>query len=89
MMTIKNVIVKVLSGTLLPLWFMPEILRKIIKVTPFESIYFTPIQIYLGEISGLEILYKMFIQVMWIVILGLIANAFWKRGTKKLVVQGG
>lgn len=88
-MTIKNVFVKILSGTLLPLWFMPEIVRKIISFTPFESIYFTPIQIYLGEIQGVELLNKMFIQVVWIGILGIIAGAFWKKGTKKLVVQGG
>lgn len=88
-MTIKNVIVKILSGTLLPLWFMPEVVRKVIAFTPFESIYFTPIQIYLGEISGIEIMQKLFIQVAWIGILGIIAGAFWKKGTKKLVVQGG
>lgn len=88
-MTIKNVIVKILSGSLLPLWFMPDVVKKIIAFTPFESIYFTPIQIYLGEIQGIEILQKMLIQIVWIVVLWIIANIFWKKGTKKLVVQGG
>ena len=88
-MTIKNVFVKILSGTLLPLWFMPKVLRKVIAFTPFESIYFTPIQIYLGQIQGTELLTKIAIQAAWIVILWLIANAFWKNGVKKLVVQGG
>lgn len=87
--TIKNVFVRVLSGTLLPLWFMPDILRNTMKYTPFESIYFTPVQIYLGQLQGTEILYKMLTQVIWIAILFLIAEAFWKRGTKKLVIQGG
>lgn len=87
--TIKNVFVKVLSGTLLPIWFMPAILRKMISFTPFESIYFTPVQIYLGEIKGLEILKGMGIQALWIIALGLIANLFWKKGVKKLVIQGG
>ena len=88
-MTIKNVIVKILSGTLLPLWFMPPIIKKIIAFTPFESIYFTPVQIYLGQIQGMELLEKLAIQLMWILILWCVANAFWKRGVKKLVVQGG
>ncbi len=88
-MTIKNVIIKILSGALLPLWFMPEIVRKIIAFTPFESIYFTPIQIYLGEINGVELLKKILVQMVWIGILWIIANVFWKKGTKKLVVQGG
>ena len=88
-MTIKNVIVKILAGTLLPLWFMPEGLRKIISLTPFESIYFTPIQIYLGEVQGEVLLTKMAVQLLWIGILWMMAQFFWSRGTKKLVVQGG
>lgn len=87
--TIKNVFVKILSGTLLPLWFMPQMLRKIIAFTPFESIYFTPIQIYLGQLQGTELFSKIAIQVAWIVALWIVANAFWKNGVKKLVVQGG
>ncbi|MDE7286798.1 MAG: ABC-2 family transporter protein [Lachnospiraceae bacterium] len=87
--TIKNVFVSILSGTLLPLWFMPQALRNIISVTPFESIYFTPVRIYLGELGGREILSALAVQVMWIAILGVIANVFWKKGVKKLVVQGG
>lgn len=87
--TIKNVFVRILSGTLLPIWFMPPVLRKMISFTPFEFIYFTPVQIYLGEISGMEILKGMGIQAVWIIVLGVIANVFWKKGVKKLVVQGG
>ncbi len=85
----KNVIVNVLTGSMIPLWFMPEILRKIISFTPFESVYFTPVRLYLGQISGSEIISCMINQVVWIVILFVIGDIFWKKGTKKLVVQGG
>lgn len=87
--TIKNVFVNILAGTLLPLWFMPAAMRKIISYTPFESIYFTPVRIYLGELSGSEILSGIAVQLMWIAALSVIANLFWKKGVKKLVVQGG
>lgn len=88
-LTIKNVFVNILAGTLLPLWFMPEVLRKIISFTPFESIYFTPVRIYLGELNGEEILSGIVVQIIWIAVLGVAANLFWKKGVKKLVVQGG
>lgn len=87
--TIKNVFVNILSGTMLPIWFMPSILRKIISYTPFESIYFTPVRIYLGELAGKDIIYGMVVQIFWIAILYLIGNLFWKNGVRKLVVQGG
>lgn len=88
-MTIKNVIVNILSGVFLPLWFMPDIIKKIIVFTPFESIYFTPIRIYLGEVTGMEMLSKLSLQLMWIGILGGMAGVLWSKGVKKLVVQGG
>ncbi|MDE7430526.1 MAG: ABC-2 family transporter protein [Lachnospiraceae bacterium] len=87
--TIKNVFVNILSGSMLPIWFMPSVLRKIVSFTPFESIYFTPVRIYLGELTGADILYSMAVQVFWIILLSVIGNQFWKRGVKKLVVQGG
>lgn len=87
--TIKNVFVNILSGALLPLWFMPDTLKKIISFTPFESIYFTPVQIYLGQLNGTDVVSEMAVQLIWIVVLALIASIFWKNGVKKLVVQGG
>ncbi len=87
--TIKNVLVNILAGTLLPLWFMPAALRRLISYTPFEAIYFTPVRIYLGELSGAQLLLGVAVQVIWIAVLGVTANVFWKKGVKKLVVQGG
>jgi ABC-2 type transport system permease protein len=86
---IKNLLVNVLSGAMLPLWFMPEGVMKIIKYTPFDSIYFTPIKIFLGQMKGNEIVYNFGRQFIWIVILYLIGNALWEKGQRKLIVQGG
>lgn len=85
--TIKNVLVNVLS--MIPLWFMPDWMDGVIRFTPFASIYFTPVQIYLGQLSYHEILYKCLIQVFWIAMVYAVGNGLWLRGQKKLVVQGG
>lgn len=89
MVTIKNVFINVLSGTMLPLWFMPEWMEWVLKVTPFSSIYFTPVQIYLGELGIGEVVQKCGVQLLWIVLLSLIGEVLWRKGQKKLVVQGG
>lgn len=89
LITIKNVFVNVLSGSMIPLWFMPDWMQGILDFTPFSSIYFTPIQIYLGQLSLPEILVKCVIQAVWIVLIYFAGNLLWKKGQKKLVVQGG
>ena len=87
--TLKNVLINILSGTMIPLWFMPDWMEGVLRFTPFSSIYFTPIQIYLGQLSGIEILEKCAIQVLWMVIIYGVGNFLWKCGQRKLVVQGG
>lgn len=87
--TIKDVFVNVLSGTMIPLWFMPGWISEILQFTPFPYIYFTPVRIYLGELSVKEILWQFGMQAGWIVILFFLGNYIWKKGQKKLVVQGG
>ncbi|MDP5274590.1 ABC transporter permease [Chengkuizengella axinellae] len=89
LVTIKDAAVMILSGAMIPLWFMPEWLVDFIKLTPFDAIFYIPIRVYLGMVPEQEILSALFRQVMWIFILFLIGQLLWKAATKKLVVQGG
>ncbi len=87
--TIKNVFVKVLAGAALPLYFMPEPIMKIIRFTPFDSIYHIPLQIYLGNASSEQIILCFLKQIVWIAILYSISILMWNCGSKKIIVQGG
>lgn len=89
LITIKNVAVNILAGAYIPMWFMPEALRRAIRYTPFDAIYFTPVQLYLGQLSAGEIVFCLTRQVIWIAILYAVGECFWRTGIKRLVVQGG
>lgn len=80
LITIKNVFVNVLSGSMIPLWFMPEWMRGVLNFTPFSSIYFTPVQIYLGQLSYNEIALKCAVQLVWIGVIYFIGDILWKKG---------
>lgn len=87
--TIKNVLIGVLAGSSLPLWFMPGFMMKIIEFTPFDSIYYMPIRIYLGQNSWNDIMYCYMKQILWFIILFIIGQIMWTKGKKRVVVQGG
>jgi len=89
LITLKNVLLNVLSGSMLPLWFMPDWMAPVMNMLPFSSIYFTPVQIYLGQLTPKEIGMKFLVQLLWIVVLYLLGNILWEKGKRKLVVQGG
>lgn len=87
--TIKNVVVNVLSGIMIPIWFLPDPLKIILSYTPFESIYHIPVNIYLGRITGQEVFYAYFKQVLWFALLFILGNVMWNKGKKRIFVQGG
>ena len=87
--TIKNVVINILAGAYIPMWFMPEKIRSILRFTPFESIYFMPVQLYLGQLSEWEILFGFLRQLVWIAGLYVIGELCWRSGIKRLVIQGG
>ena len=89
LITIKNVFVNVLSGSMIPLWFMSDWMQGVMNFTPFASIYFTPVQIYLGQLSYGEIAVKCAIQLIWTILIYLIGDLLWRKGQRKLIVQGG
>jgi len=87
--TIKNVFVSVLSGIMIPLWFMPQWAINIIKFTPFDSIYFIPMQIYLGQVNSDNIIQCFAKQSLWIAILYFLGSKLWSVAIKRLEIQGG
>jgi len=89
LITIKDAAVMIFSGALVPIYLMPQGLANFIKVTPFDSIFYTPIKIYLGMAPEAEIMASLIKQVIWIIVLFAIGQILWRKATKKLVVQGG
>lgn len=87
--TIKNVIINLFAGAVVPIWFMPENIKSIIISTPLASIYYVPMQIYLDRVSLEEIRELILNQCVWIVILIMLTDIVWTCGKRKVVMQGG
>lgn len=87
--TIKDAAVMILSGALLPIWFMPNWLYNLVQITPFGSIYSVPISIYLGQLPETEIYTKILLQIIWIIVFQVIGRLLWHCAQKRIVVQGG
>ena len=82
-------VIKLISGALIPLWFLPKTIYTIASFLPFRLIYYFPITICLGKTDTHEMFEGIAIQYIWILILFVICVVIWNRGSKKLTVQGG
>lgn len=86
---LKEVIINFLSGATIPLAFMPQLLGKILNILPFASLSYTPVMIYMGMYSGVEIAIRMAMQVFWLCFMIVMSKLVWNHAVKRLCSQGG
>lgn len=86
---VKKHLVRLLSGSIIPLWFFPDWLRNILEALPFAYIYQLPLSIYIGKGSLASFIEQMKIQFVWLLILAAAFYLLQKSIVKKVMVQGG
>lgn len=86
---VKDSIVRILSGSIVPLWFFPEQVQQVSAFLPFQYIYQTPLAIYIGMTGTREAVAAMAVQSVWVAVLLILLAAVWKRAKSKTLIQGG
>lgn len=79
----------VMSGFIMPLRFFPDWFVTLCNLSPFPAMVNTIVELYLGVLTGPEILLALLRQGLWIVILVLLGQLILRAGVKRLVIQGG
>lgn len=68
-----------LSGAIFPLTLLTPKIRMIISFLPFKYTVFVPIDIYMGNLTGNDLIKELFIQIVWIVILAIVLKLVWRK----------
>lgn len=85
---VKNMVVALLSGELLPLNLFPESLQWIWKSTPFYLYVFGPTQFALGRWTTDEYFHACGIAMLWIIGLTFLIKGSWRFGIKRYLSLG-
>jgi ABC-type uncharacterized transport system permease subunit len=56
---------------------------------PLRSVVFTPLSIYLGQVTGSALWQAIGVQALWALLLGGAVWLVWRRAVHRVVVQGG
>ena len=86
---VKKHLIRLLSGSIIPIWFFPAGVAKVLSSLPFIYIYQLPLSIYIGRGTRAEHLSQMCIQFLWLVILSALFFFVHNRVARKVMVQGG
>lgn len=85
-----QMLIEACSGALIPIAFMPDIVVKILKFTPFYYMQNAAFNIYNGYITNIkEIIVIICVQFLWLIILTAIGKRITRKQLRKIIVQGG
>lgn len=83
-----EVIMLVFAGLVIPLDFLPNILKTIAYVLPFSYIIYFPVIAILGKLSFFAAIKIIGVQMFWLSALSLIYSFLWKKGIRKFTAFG-
>jgi len=87
--TVKDTLVLVLSGALIPLQFFPDTIRDILRWLPFQAVYYTPLSLVTLPDEGWQHVTRFGVQVGWMVVLLAATRVLYGRAVKVLRIAGG
>jgi ABC-2 type transport system permease protein len=86
---VKGQTIRLLSGSLVPLWFFPAGLAKVLPFLPFACVAFVPIQFYFGDYRWPDAARMFLFQLIWISLLGWLSAWLFRRAVRYISVNGG
>lgn len=86
---VKKHLIRLLSGSIIPIWFFPEWLGGVLECLPFAYLYQLPLNIYIGRYDVASLQKGLFVQVVWLIGLLVLFLYLQNRVTKKVMIQGG
>ena len=86
---LNELVFKLFSGTIVPMWFFPNWFNAASRFLPLRYIVFEPISILLGKTPPEKIPHVLLAQLAWVFILWSLTSLVWARSRKHIMVQGG
>lgn len=86
MRAVFQIIVNFLSGAIIPMDFFPLWAQKVLAWTPFPALTYTPVKIFMGDLSGLW--HGVTTLICSIAIMALINTLTWRKGVRLFTAAG-
>ncbi|AJY75057.1 ABC transporter permease [Paenibacillus beijingensis] len=85
----KSVVTDICSGAMVPLWFFPAAVGRVLEWLPFQGIFNIPLSLFIGKIAGSAIWEQIAFQAGWCLILLLFSRLLLAWIERRLVISGG
>jgi ABC-2 type transport system permease protein len=86
---VLQTVVQFCSGSFIPLWLFPEGMLRAIQWLPFRGMFHIPLSIFIGKLTGTELLNGLLFQLVWAALLLTLAHFSLKYMERLLITTGG
>ena len=76
------------SGQFVPLTLMPNVIQSVAQYLPFQMLIYFPVQLILGNLSGMQIVQGYIVGFVWLVVAITLFNWVWRNGVKRFSAVG-
>ena len=89
MQILRKSVISIFSGIIAPITLFPNWFQSLANILPFQELIYTPINIWLGQMPLKEAIFIIIKQIIWGIILYIIAKKFFNHAIKKITINGG
>lgn len=82
-------VVEFLSGSVIPIPFMPDAVRHIVELLPFAGMMNVPFRIYSGDLAEQAMMRALGLQVFWFAVMLAAGKWLCAMAEQKIIIQGG
>ena len=77
------------TGSVVPLPFLPDTMRRMLEWTPFGVMQNVPYRVYSGDLAGGEMWRLVLMQVIWTAGMVIVGRLWMRRSLRRVAVMGG
>ena len=82
-------LIKILGGSVVPIWYFPKQLAGIVLALPFWLLFQFPQSVLIGKLSMQEIRTNLLLLYVWVIVFALAAVILWRISVRFITIQGG
>ncbi|PEP84918.1 ABC transporter permease [Bacillus pseudomycoides] len=86
---LKDAVILLFSGALIPITLFPNWLQAITNYLPFQAMIYTPVAIYTEQLSGNAMYIAIIIQIIWLIVVFFIIRLVWVYALRNITIYGG
>ncbi len=89
LLAVQDSLIFLLAGQVAPIALLPDVLQIAAKVLPFRYMVSFPVEVFVGQLSPIELVTGAAIQLGWLVIAVGLSAVMWRAGVRRYSAVGG